>query len=782
MLTDRFFSRVILTLAGFAFFMDVTAAQELRYFPERGQGAIHQRALELGSGAVVLVLALQPGYEDLSLLAHVRMELGGRAVVAYMTNGEATPGDVGLTAPVFVAAERKEEAYAATRMLGVTAHFLNLPDPGIVHSRETLLAIWNADTARVRLEATLRQFRPDVVVVTGDFRGDTVQSVRQHLLRDLMLDAVQTASRDTVRSDTVKVAGWSVPRVFVESARDGRNGERVYDKRHLFWKKSYRSIAAEAAREYRSLRLQIGSWLREGDRQYTLAYQRGMGNPRSMLDGLPEISPGLRSLGSRVRNAAGRQSRGMRTPILSEISGAIDSLDLRLGRDRQGIPAGDLKLLAAWKNGLEELRCSLLNVKVDFTASESLVAFDQVFFLNLKRISSRGSGKQDWVLFPGAIDHTWGINASTENQFPLNLPQEFQVLTPHQMELTVPVAQFGLTQSAMRTRFSFIVMHQDSLRERNFFYRGEVLLRVGPRRTFEVLTPVVRALDGEGVLFRLLNISRDAYEGRITIVDSLANSVSKEVALPRKDFALIDTVLLSLRETLPAGDYPMNLELSGGNAERFVARSFEARVDSLARIGLLTCMEESPVAQAMRRLRLPWKSVDTSFAPGTSLSGFNVILVDRDAFQGIRGVRDQAGVFAKWVQEGGRLVVLPQAAAVGGGATVLSVAAFGRSAQLSSVTPVTLDTTQAISRTPNRLTEADWEDWVVGRSLNSVNLSPGVEARTLVSSLDERIPLVVTVPVGKGQITLVALDLISQLLNVHPGAHRILANLLSVQQ
>lgn len=758
-----------------------TRSQELRYFPERGQGAVHQRTLELGSGAVVLLVALQPGYEDLALLAHLRMELGARAVVAYVTNGEATPADTGFTAPVYAAAQRKEEAYAATRILGTTAHFLNLPDPGIVHTREGLLQIWNPDTAHARLDQTLRQFRPDVVVVCGDFRSDTVASVRQQLLTDLLVTAVRTAGRDTVRSDTVKVAGWKVPRIYGESTRDARNREALYDRLHPFWKKTYRSIAAEAAREYRTLRLQIGSWIRQGDRRYTPFYPEGVAAPKGMLDGLPVVGPNLRSLAKEIRTAAGRKVRGTSTPRLPEIAKIIDSLDLILGRHRRSMPASDLKLLAGWKNGLEELRCSLLNVKVEISASESLVAPDQVFFLKINSVSSRGSGKRNWILFPGAIDHTWGINTSLEHQFSLAPPQEFQILTPHQMEMTVPVSQFGMTQSTMRTRFSFIVMHQDSLRERSFFYRGEVLLRVGPRRTFELLTPVVRGLDGEEVSYRLVNISRDPYQGRMTIVDSLSESVGNEIFLPEKDFVLVDTLRLSLRKTLPAGEYTMNLELSGGNADQFLVRSFEARVDSQVRLGLLTCIHDSPVAQALRRLRLPWRSVDTSFAAAGDLSAFNVILVDRDAFEGIQGFRQRAGVLQDWVREGGRLVVLPQAAAVDGGASVLSVGAFGRSVQLSPVAPVVFDTTVALSRTPNLLSRADWENWVVARSLYSLRIDSGVDARTHVTSADGRIPLVVMIPLEKGRITLVALDLNSQFQNVHPGAHRLLANLLTVQ-
>ncbi len=447
-------------------------SQEMRYFPERGQGAVHQRTLELGSGAAVLLVALQPGYEDLPLLAHLRMESGARAVVAYVTNGEATPGDLGFSAPVYAAAQRKEEAYATTRMLGATAHFLNLPDPGIVSTREGLLQIWNPDTAHTRLDHVLRQFRPDLVVVCGDFRGDTIASVRQRLLTDLLMSAVRTAGRDTVRSDTVKVAGWKVPRIYGESARDARSREALYDRVHPFWKKTYRSIAAEAAREYRTLALQIGSWIRQGDRRYSLLYPEGVAAPQGMLDGLPEISPALRSLAKEIRTAAGRKERGKSAPRLREVSRVIDSLDQYLGRRRRSMPTGDLKLVAGWKNGLEELRCSLLNVKVDFSSSETLVAPDQVFFLKINSVSSRGSGKRDWILFPGAIDHTWGINTSLEHQFSLAPPQEFQILTPHKMELTVPVSQFGMTQSATEDQ---VFLHRDA----SGFAQGTLLFLQG---------------------------------------------------------------------------------------------------------------------------------------------------------------------------------------------------------------------------------------------------------------------------------------------------------------
>lgn len=771
-------SRFALTLVLSLLLLGRGVSDESKYFPETGKAAIHQRALDLRSGAVVLQLALQPGYEDMSLLAHVRLGIGARSVVAYATNGDATPADNRGTAPVFVAAERKEEAYKAATLLGATAHFLNLPDPGIVGSREILRQIWDVDTARARLERTIRYFRPDVVVVTGDFRGDTIQSLRQNTLTELLLEAVRSASRDTVVSDTVRAPGWSVARVYVESGRGGGNRERTYDQLHMFWKKPYRAIAREAAEEYHSLRLQLGSWMAQGDRRYKLIFHRGTLTPRSMLEGLPVLGPRLRRLGSMVRKVASRETGGLRSPTLSEVSRTVDTLDVVLARNRSSFLPEDMRLLAGWKNGLEELRCSLLDVRLDYACSDSLTTESQLLFLKFRGMTSRTIGGRNWVLFPSAIHHVWGINESREYQFTFMPPQEFRIITPKKMEMTIPGSQFGMTQTSMRTRFSFLVMHQDSLRERNFFYRGEVPLRVGPRRTQEVITPVVRAIDGEGVLYRLLNLSRDAYAGTMSIVDSFANRVSKKVSLPEKDYLLLDTLLLSLRKPLPPGDYPMTLDLSGGDKQVFIARSFEAAVDSQARIGLLSSIENSPIAQATERLRLTLKKIDGSLDVGTDLSMFNVIVIDRDALAGSRDFSNVAAVIRDWVRRGGHLVVLPQISSAGGGASFISGVSFRTFPQLPPEAAVEVDTTWSLSGKLNQLRDADWDEWVVARSLCSVNVLSGQRAQVLVRARHDNIPLVVEIQEGAGRITLVALDLVSQLLNVHPGAHRLLANLL----
>jgi hypothetical protein len=498
-----------------------------------------------------------------------------------------------------------------------------------------------------------------------------------------------------------------------------------------------------------------------------------------MLEGLPSVSARLKSLASFIRGLTRKEFRKLRNPSLSEVARAIDSVDASLVRSRRMGAEEDFRLLAAWKNGLEELRCSLLDVNVDCIMSDSLLTQNQLFYLRFQGLSSRASRGENKVFFPGAMDHSWGVNETPDHQFPLQVPQEFRILTPGRMDYTFPPSQFGIVQSTLRTRFSYMIFHRDSSRERTFIYRGEALIQPGPRRTFELLTPIVRAIDRAPVVFRLVNISRDAFRQKISIQDSLVNPTSKEVSFSRKDEVLVDTLFLSLRGGLKPGDYPMSLSLASSAMGTFLARSFEAKTDVASRVGLITSMDDSPVAQAMRRLQLAWSPIDTSFSSATQLASFNVIVIDRDALVGVSSIGPRSVRLREWVENGGHLVVLPQMAFRGGSMPFAPGGTFRMSPLLPPLAPIITDTAKPLFRVPNPILPDDWNDWVVARSFGSVIVAPDQPAFVLARSAETNAHMVVDLPEGKGHVTLVALDLVSQLLNLHPGAHRLLANLLT---
>jgi hypothetical protein len=68
---------------------------------------------------------------------------------------------------------------------------------------------------------------------------------------------------------------------------------------------------------------------------------------------------------------------------------------------------------------------------------------------------------------------------------------------------------------------------------------------------------------------------------------------------------------------------------------------------------------------------------------------------------------------------------------------------------------------------------------VVSRAFGHIHVTASAPVNVLVRDRESGEPLLATAGRGNGRLTVVALDLWSQLLNVHPGTYRILANLIS---
>jgi LmbE family N-acetylglucosaminyl deacetylase len=753
-----------------------------RYFPETGRAAIHQRALDLSGSAVVMAIALQPGYEDLPTLTYVRMGLGANLINVYVTNGDATPSDLSGEAPFLLAARRKEEAYQVTRALDGEPYFLNIPDPGVVRDRSELERFWVPDTVVTRLKAALLLYRPDVILVQRDFRTmDTVETLRERFLIDLVLGAVRSAQVGTGQQASSEGAPWRVERVFVEAAGGGKEVLRVrVDAAHPIWKKSYRDIGRELMHQYRSLRTHTTVWEGLRTHAYAAVLPKSPKHWRTLTGGLPVLSKRFESIRGDLVSARKGTGGKLRSVSLDSVAAAIVSLDRLLFRESSSMTAAEKRIAAHWKGDLEALRCALLGVKFTYEY-DSLATERQLIYLRFKGFKTKTSKANTEIFFPGAMKHEWGINESINYKFKFEVPQEFSIITPEHMEYNAPMSVYGLRRAQVRTRFSFIIYHHDSIRTHEFIYRGEMWLGVGPKRTFEILNPIVRAEDGEPVAYSFVNFSRNGFEGRVSVVGSLFKPVSREVRIPPvKDCFLKDTIRLLLKEQIPPGNHVAELSVSGrGETRQFIARSFEVHTDTTKKVCLLTGISDSPVAEALWRLHIPFVESDSAALASGDLSSFSVIVLDQDALTQRKDVVPALGRLRSWVEGGGHMVVLPQYYATSQESDVGWGMAFRLGPALEPQSPLTLDTLDAFLTTPNLLQPQDWQGWVVARAMGSVQLSNAQLAEIPVRTRTSGDPLIVTIPEQKGRVTYVALDLYSQLVNIHPGAFRLLANLLA---
>ncbi|MCK4689528.1 MAG: PIG-L family deacetylase, partial [Candidatus Marinimicrobia bacterium] len=80
---------------------------------------------------------------------------------------------------------------------------------------------------------------------------------------------------------------------------------------------------------------------------------------------------------------------------------------------------------------------------------------------------------------------------------------------------------------------------------------------------------------------------------------------------------------------------------------------------------------------------------------------------------------------------------------------------------------------------PNLIAPEDWNGWLYLRGYNIVSGSSLEDAQLPVKVKRWGTPLIISLRDGKGKRTYVDLALGHQWMNIHPGAFRLLANLIS---
>ena len=183
-----------------------------------------------------------------------------------------------------------------------------------------------------------------------------------------------------------------------------------------------------------------------------------------------------------------RQKQGaLFHPRLEDVVRAIDGMDSVYARYRRELSPVDNRVVAGWKNSLEMLRCALLGVSVPVSVDDSVITQGQIVYMRFGKVLPTADSNRTQIFFPGAINRTWGINESLLSQFPFSSDREFSLLSTHHLEYSLPLTQFGISQSSLWSRFSYIVVHRDSVRSRDYIYRGETQFRGAPRRPWKCL-------------------------------------------------------------------------------------------------------------------------------------------------------------------------------------------------------------------------------------------------------------------------------------------------------
>jgi len=749
------------------------------YFPETGREALYQRSLDLRSDLNVLSIAMQPGYEDLSALAYFRLGRGARIMSCYLTNGEAGESDIRAELPPYLAAVRRKEASRALSTLDGEIYFFNLPD--IRAARDTLKVreSWPRDTLQTRLMALFSWFKPDIVLVARDRASGGRSPLGEVVCSDVLAAVkriVPVESKNTMPG-TDDQQFWEIDRVFVDDGQE--KGFLIpVERHHSRWKRMYRTIGEEAAEAYVSLAIQRRAWTEGKQPCYSLVYTDSLPRIETVDAGLPKPSSRrLRGIAQRVQRLTEATLRGETGGAMKSLVAIMDSVNLCLLR-RQEYKPHERRTLYRWKRILEDLRCTLLGVEVEYRISDRILTAQQVTFLTIDKIKGiKGEGETD-VYFPD-IEKGWAVDEDLRKSLPLRLKEPYRVLTPKDVDYTFPPGQYKLQSSFVGRPFVFYIVHRDSSEELSFVYMTQIELSVGPLDNMEILTPIVRMAPGEGVVFRITNLSRDGVADTIWVENPVGSSEKIPFLLPEKGSVVSDTLFMSWKGSRSDGSYLVPVLIDGLRAANFVARKFSTEVDASKKIGIITGLKNSPTEDALRRLDVVFTTVglDRTFFQQTD--SLDVLIIDRRVLTlktEIEGFREEIEYF---VDRGGHLIVLAQDAASWNARPLWDGLGLEQTVLFDESIPLTVDSKHPILTSPNLMTPEDWEGWINSRGYNIVSGRGLEKAELPVRVTRGNMPLIVSQREGEGKFTYVDLAFGSQWMNIHPGAFRLFANLIS---
>jgi hypothetical protein len=742
--------------------------------PDSPQQEIHKIVLDLQNPAVVVFIALRPGTEDFTALASLRLGQGAKVTTVFVTNGESIPNDAAGESQRLTAGRRKEEAYECATELGAQAYFLNLPDPGILNSSQTLGSLWNKDTLSSRLAGILEAIHPDYIFLTGDLLLGGSSSESMRMLREIL---IQVTRQNPAGIKATKAPQRST-RVFVDDGGPTQKFRFDGSMKPQYSNHTAAQIGADALKHYLSYRAQWPK-LTNGARGYALAYPQIKPIPISFSSGVTIVPPHLKTLSDEIM----KLTRGIDGSKSGDALFRLDLLVRKVDSTVQTVGGGftphDQGILVRWKNDLEDLRCALLGVNVDFTLSDSLVTDNQIFVLSFNAFKPALSGGATSIYIPKSSNIEWIVNESLTRSFPFDGQSKFRILTPGQLAKNTPAASQGLAASRMRTNFLFMIVHRDTVRARSFIYRKEIPLRIAPLQSIELPNDIVVASQNNPLTFWIQNVSRDPVGGSVSVHDSVVRGGPKSLLVKgRKE--LSDTLHLSWKEDLPFGDYTAKVWTSKKEVGRFRGRKFPCEVNNPGTIGIVSSIALSSLEQAVRNLGLTTNGLTPDSAGVRSLSELHTTVIDRDAFATDQLDPGFERDLWQWVNDGGRLILLPQFHAPSTPFADRPIPRFEEGVATQPGAEVLVDTSYSLTYIPNRLNVGDWSGWMFSTAYGSLNVS-GSASEVSLRAKDSGAPLLTSTRVGKGTVVCVALNLDAQWMNVVPGAYRLLANIIGAK-
>lgn len=759
---------------------------------EIGSGLIQlrQAVRDATNDKSVAIIATHPDDQWMLPAAYLRFRYGFRVSVILFTRGEGGQNITGPEVGDALGRIRTLETEASGRLLDCEIWYLNRLDGGYCRTGQEALDLWGRTGTTEDLARLLREIQPDIVLTThhpAETHG------HDHGLLAVLQPAVSLARSPEFVIDGLPPA--DIRRLFRGAAPEPPSLSLLADAVDSDRGETYRRLAYRAFTQHHS---------QAPFRSIDELFDPNCELITLPLDGLPKPPPSL--------------FEGIDT-LFDELAGvwepsAIDALrtdiELRLTEAVEDVPAGLLRLALDLREQLEAVEAepgSSLRRRLDrriealTRVARHAIAFGAVVELPAGSIAVPGEPFSFTIRTHFVADWTDdfflesnGVGELTvDDHLPFTTTFRFDAtltLPPHLDATSQAIFYADRYQNPLGVTIGFSIV-EPGREPRIIRVPVELPIELRPAVELEIHPPKILVPDGvDSVQFavRVRRNTQDPIDGRLAIRSSLG---VQPVPLSERVFMAGEAIReFQFRLNLPPNATTMKARVRLGEwSAELPLHRVAVSVDPGIRVGLVRGVDDTS-RSLLRGLAVDAVELTETVLPNRDLSDLDTILVDIRALRSHSAAQAGFNRLIQFARNGGRLVVFYHkdqefnlASSGFRGFPAELPLHIGKGRVTREDQPVTvLEPDHELFTTPNRIRPGDWDGWVQERGL----YFPDVYSENYVELLgmadagfEEERGAFLFGNVGRGEFVYCALSLYRQLKNLHPGACRLFANLVS---
>lgn len=790
-------TRSLLALLALAAAAPTQRWQDLCGRSEAGVLAARQAARDAGADSLVLLIASHPDDRYLLPAVWLRSRFGLRVSVLLATRGGGGQNTLGPETGGAFERIRTLETEAGCALAGIDAWYLNRPDAGYRRSAEETFAEWGRQQTLMELVRLLREIRPDAVLTT---HHDEESHGHDLAVVDLLPEALRLAADPAC---DVPGGAHDVPVFLLGAGSTVRPEALLVDVDRLDPDRglALRQVAYDILR---GAHVSPGPPNQMDDvfgpvlgfepvrpPRVAATAERPLGLPSALDEGL---WPGDRAQARAVRQLLDDTVPDLLRAAEPDVAAVTAGIDLL--RRVAAAPAASASAVVRLERraaALERLALALAGVQVEVQVPPGAVAVAGEEFSCAVRLLSgdealpavRAEGIADvsveLTAFERAAPPASSAFAELRVRVPLRSQDAAQLASARfRADRFVPPVQvrFWVTVAGMELPIDVTVPIEQRRPVELSVVPRSLLLPSG-RDTVQFSVGVERnsRFPVEGVLEvrAPAGYSIEDSQQPVRLDDQRTDLVGFVVTPPRDRRSGVDVLRVRLADTKVA----------------LPVHKVEVEVPDGLRVGVLRSQDDTlPSVLGVGGLGIAWSELVEADLAAADLSAFDTIVVDIRAFRGRRALRASFGRLLEFARGRGRRLVLfyqkdvefqPDGERFRG--APFEPFEVGRSRVTRADAPVkVLLPDHPLMRRPNVIRPSDWDGWVQERAL----YLPGVYADDYEEVLELGDPgqpsergALLYARTGEGEYVYCALALWRQLKTLHPGAVRMLVNLLT---